>query len=155
MKNKKLLAIILLSLSFCFVSAVGYGRVRVEIAETKATRFDIKLLDAKIDYILGNPNDFLYILLRYDPVGTYGDQFPRWVITKDKIVVVIWDIRNKFSGKSEEVLLSYFKVELEDIVTGLEDLITDINTDVVAIFYSKKAIPLGYFYQGEYHLWED
>ena len=27
MKNKKLLAIILLSLSFCFVSGVGYGEV--------------------------------------------------------------------------------------------------------------------------------
>ncbi len=27
MKNKKLLAIILLSLSFCFVSGVGYGKI--------------------------------------------------------------------------------------------------------------------------------
>jgi len=28
-----------------------------------------------------------------------------------------------------------------------------MDTDVVAQFLSKQQIPLGYFYQGEYHLW--
>ncbi len=31
MKNKKLLAIILLSLSFCFVSGAGYGEIETQI----------------------------------------------------------------------------------------------------------------------------
>jgi len=33
-------------------------------------------------------------------------------------------------------------------------LAMDMDADIVAIFISKGDIALGYFYQGEYHLWE-
>jgi len=37
----------------------------------------------------------------------------------------------------------------------LEEVTTDMAADIVAVFYSEKETTLGYFYQGEYHLWEE
>ena len=49
-----------------------------------------------------------------------------------------------------------FKSILEALFSYLEaGVATDMDTDIVAKFHSKGAIPLGYFYQGEYHLWEE
>jgi len=71
---------------------------------------------------------------------------------------MIIDNRGIFSDKSERALLSQFKKELEAIYSSLYEatggMATDMNTDIVAAFYSREQNPLGSFYQGEYHLWE-
>ena len=36
-----------------------------------------------------------------------------------------------------------------------KEKIAVMKTDIVAILYSSEDIPLAYFCQGEYHLWED
>ena len=50
-------------------------------------------------------------------------------------------------------LLGDFKRQLEATYSFIAAWATDMDTDVVAVFYGRGEIPLGYFYQGEYHLW--
>lgn len=50
------------------------------------------------------------------------------------------------------VLLDEFRRELETIYKPISGIATDMGTDVVAKF-ERGITPLGYFYQGEYHLW--
>jgi len=163
MKNKKLLAIILLSLSFCFVSGAGYGEIEVNVIELKVPHIDFYLLEARVEYMMRNPINFLYVKFRYDRNGSYGELFPERLDTKGKIYVEIRDNRGLFSGRSGTVLLELFKWYL-DLIYGFigqlplsieYDLYGPMDNDVVAKFYSKGDIPLGYFYQGEYHLWEE
>jgi len=42
---------------------------------------------------------------------------------------------------------------LEVIYTFISAEATDMDGDIVAVFYRREGIPLGYFYQGGYHLW--
>jgi len=169
MKNKKLLAIILLSLSFCFMSGVGYGEEfsskewaasmklmrRRMYDELKASSMDIYLLEARVSYMMRNPTGFLLIGLAYDLFGVGGKAwgFPEGVDTKDKIYIAITDNRGASANKSEAVLLEQFKKELNIIYVGLFIRAPDMATDIVAKFSSMENVPLAYFYQGEYHLW--
>ena len=171
MKNKKFLAIILLSLSFCFVSGAGYGEefpskewvasmrlVRKQMHdEQKASSMDIYLLEAKVAYMMRNPTGFLLIGLVYDPFGVGGKAwgFPEGVDTKDKIYIGVTDNRGAFANKFEAVLLEQFEKELNIIYAGLFSIAPDMDTDIVAKLFDMNNVPLGYFYQGEYHLWGD
>ncbi len=167
MKNKKLLAIILLSLSLCFVSGVGYGEVdkhkelRDLLLEYKAPQMETFFLNTRIKYIMENPFDFLDVYFAYDQWGTwpwgdlYHGKLPRSVDTKDKLIVVIRDNRGEFSYKSTKALLELFKKHLKAATWFTGAAFPNMDTDIVAEFYSRDDIFLGYFYQGEYHLWEE
>ncbi len=157
MKNKKSLAIILLSLSFCFVSAVGYGEVKEWSDKEKISYTEVLLLlSARVDYIMYNPTAFLNVDFIYDSDGAFGKKvFPRDVDTKGKICVRVTDSRGVFSDKSGIALLDQFKRSLTVLYSFLAPLaVGDMNTHIAAIFLSREEIPLGYFYQGEYHLWK-
>lgn len=90
----------------------------------------------------------------YDPDGRFGEFFPEYVDTKDKVCVLVMDNRDTFSYKSGIALLDEFKGQLKVIYSFINGVATNMDIDVVAKFFSKGSIPLGYFYQGEYHLWE-
>lgn len=156
MKKRLFLVVILLSLSFCFVSGVGYGEVQEWMDKEKVSLMDITLLEARIDYIMQRPNDFMDVVLYYDPSGIFGrGLLPGNIDTKGKIIVRIEDNRDVFAGEPE-LLIIPFALELNSIykLSSLESVATDRDSDIVAVFY-REGIPLGYFYQGEYHLWED
>jgi len=157
MKNKKLLAIVLLSLSFCFVSGAGYGEVKKWLYESlKTSRMESYLLEARIDYIMLNPTIFLKVDFDYDSEGgLLKDMLPKLITTKGKIIITVKDIRGLFSDKSGIALLDTFKRYLEVLYSFVQHIATDMNDDIVALFYTREEIPLGYFYQGKYHLWED
>ena len=65
MTNKKLLAIVLLSSSFCFVSGVEYKEI-----EEWMVYIDFKPLEAKVNYIMAPPASFLDVSFYYDPDGS-------------------------------------------------------------------------------------
>ena len=75
MKNKKLLAIILLSLSFCFVSGVGYGEIKNKefLLETKAEKLEFELLVARVSYIMMWKDSFLRVSYYYDETGSHAE----------------------------------------------------------------------------------
>ena len=156
MRGKKLLAALLLGVGLCFVPALGYGEVSGWSYETPVTYIEIELLNARITYIMTNPTSFLVVGFSYDPTGLHGRiaGLPESVDTKGKISVVVGDNRGIFSDKSRKALLDSFKRELEIIYSYIQLVATDMDADIVARFYSREEIPLGYFYQGEYYLWE-
>ena len=171
MRGKKLLAAILLGVVLCFVPALGYGEVilgpRITIGEMlhvlkkeplwprmKVMYTDIDLLQGRVSYMMTNPANFLNVVFFYDPDGRFREFFPEGVDTKGKIYVLVTDNRDVFSYKSGIALRDEFKRHLEVIYSFIPEIATDMDADVVAKFYSKGGIPLGYFYQGEYHLWE-
>jgi len=88
----------------------------------------------------------------YDQFGGYGKD--AGLDTKGKIFVTVHDSRRVFPGKSGVTLLGRFKRELEVIYSFVDHIATNMRTDIVAKFYTREDIPLGYFYQGKYHLWE-
>ena len=163
MKNKKLLVIILLSLSFCFVSRVGYGEVKqLEYDyQAKTSYMDsilymrFVLLEARLNYMMSNSPDFLYVSFHYDPDGVIGKTggFPERVDTEGKVFITVIDTKDEFSDKSGVVLRKQFEMILEPIYLFIQGVATDMDNDVVAKFHSEDETPLGYFYQGEYHLW--
>jgi len=155
MRKKRFLAAILLSLSFCFVSGVGYGEIKPWMYTSETSYIDGSLLRAKVDYIMYNPDDFLVVRFYYDPYGNQLKDLLEKVDTEGKILIRVRDNRNVFFRKSRKVLLDQFREELEDIYQFIEMIATDMDTDIAALFYSTENIPLAYFYQGEYHLWED
>ena len=127
---------------------------------------DYQFLEARFEYMMHNPTNFLAVDLGYDPSGLSGilHGLPEGVDTKEKIIVRIYDNRSFFSNKSGMALLEAFKRELERIYSFIERwqvLVPnmDMDIDIVAIFFSSEDFPfvslLGYFYQGEYHLWEE
>jgi len=69
--------------------------------------------------------------------------------------VWIQDRTDVFSDKAGKVLIDQLKKNLENIYAFIMAEATDMDTDVVAVFLSREEIPLAYFYQGEYYLWED
>ncbi len=159
MRKKRFLAAILLGVVLCFVSGAGYGEIRAELMG-HPTRLDFLLLQSQFIYVMALPDHFLSILLSYDPDGKLKKEkeLPEGVDTKGKIVASIVDSRNRFLGRSGEDLLHHlFRWELEFMYVygAMIAIAPDMNTDIVAIFYSYKSIPIGYFYQGEYHLWEE
>lgn len=124
-------------------------------------RLELSLLSARIDYMMRNPTIFENVRFWYDPDGRYKKEFPEGVETEGKILVWILDNREIYRTMSGVALLDLFKRQLETIYTFLLVSVKDylgtdivIHTDIVAKFHSREEIPLGYFYQGEYHLWE-
>jgi hypothetical protein len=102
-----------------------------------------------------NPTSFLNVRFYYDPDGRFGRKFfPEGIDTKRKICVRVTDNRGVFSDKSGIALLDQFKRKLEVIYSFIRLMDTDMDTDIVALFFSKRGIPLDYFYQGKYYLWE-
>lgn len=154
MKNKKLLAIILLSLSFCFVSGAGYGEIEEWKIESKVPYIEWLLLKASLRYVMSNPTNFLFVEFTYSPDKVVGG-LPEGVDIKGKIWARVIDTRGIFSYKSGIALREHFKKELETLYSYIDDIATDMDTDIVAIFVSKGDLALGYFYQGEYHVWEE
>ena len=158
MEKKRLLAIILLSLSFCLVSGAGCGEVMHQASVVKAPLMDVILLEARVDYMMRNPDVFLDVNFFYDSTGSFGEGLPENVDTKGKVYIRVRDnLRGGFIYKSGTALLELFKRTLELVYAFIEvkGLVTDLNTDIVAKFLSRGGISLGYFYQGEYHLWEE
>ena len=158
MSAKKVLVVILLAVSFCFASGVGYGEIKTDLlGELGVSRMEYLLLKAKVDYMMRNPASFSDINWFYDGGGwsTLLGEWPNGIDSEKKIVVEIRDSRNIFLNKSRVVLLESFKEKLEVVYSFIEYIASYMNTDIVARFYSKGDIPLGYFYQGEYHLWKE
>lgn len=155
MRGKKLLAGFLVGVMIvCLVPVMGYGEIPI--------RMELNFLYAKIDYIMRNPNSFLNFILHYDPEGAIGEVFEYLesfpdIDTKGKILVVVLDNRGVFSNKSGIALLEEFEKQLEVIYWSIQHVATDMDTDIemVAVFFSRGKILLGYFYQGEYYLWEE
>jgi len=157
MRTKKLLAAFLLGVGLCFVPVLGYGEVKKFMAETKeVSNMNWYLLKARVNYVMRNPTTFSDVSFHYDAHGVYGrtEKFPKSVDTIGKIYVTVYDRRGVFSYKSGIALLDEFKKQLKVIYSFIIPVATNMDTDIVAKFYSRGDIPLGYFYQGEYHLWE-
>ncbi|MBA7710323.1 hypothetical protein ES703_119263 [subsurface metagenome] len=179
MRVKRLLAAFLLGVGLCFVPVLGYGEViletritvgeflvykdeplwgKVEAIDTEIglLKMYIILLEAKVSYVMHNPTRFSIVEFHYDPDGRYkrAMEFPENVDTKGKIFVGVGDTRGVFSYKSGIALLDEFKRRLEIIYSFIDLVATDMDTDIVAKFHSREGIPLGYFYQGKYYLWE-
>ena len=113
------------------------------------------LLTARISYIMGNPTTFTDVYLYYDLSGSCEEFFPEGVNTKGKIYVLFRDLRGYFSDRSGVALREAFKAYLDATYSYIKTWATDMDNDIVALYISKGEIPLGYFYQGEYHLWEE
>lgn len=58
MRSKQLLAAFLLGVGLCFVPVLGYGFM-MSYEDTR--EIEIKLLDARLDYIMCKPATFLYV----------------------------------------------------------------------------------------------
>jgi len=181
MKGKRVLAAFLLGVGLCFVPVLGYGEVIIpgygtQIGDrlggamdeklwpyvegiredVRLLRLDNALLNARIQYIMRNPTNFLSVDCYYDSDGRFSYPnifFPEGVETKGKIVILINDNRGEFY-LSGVALLDVLSANLKIIYSFLSPVATNMDTDIVAIFLSKEGIPLGYFHQGEYHLWE-
>ena len=156
MRKKRFLAAILLGVALCFVviSGVGYGEIRAELMGPP-TRLDFLLLQSQFNYVMFRPDRPNTILLSYDSDGKIGKgkELPEGVDTKGKIVVSIVTI----GGIANRDLLLGFKQDLEVIykLGAMVAIAPDMNTDIVAILYNWNCTPLCYFYQGEYHLWDE
>lgn len=155
MRVKTVLAAFLLGVGLCFVPALGYGEVITE--KEHPTYFRFYLLKARLNYVMMNPNDFACVFADYDDLGgalREIHKLPERVETKGKVLITVYDRRGAFSYKSGVDLLEAFKQILVVFYSYLDVWVTDMNTDIVAKFVSEGSIPLGYFYQGECHLWE-
>ncbi len=161
MRKKRFLAAILLSLSFCFVSGAGYGEVKEWMFEYKAPYINVVLLSCEINYMMSNPDSFQKIAFSYDPLGGLGKTMglPSYVDTKGKIGVAFVDRRGLFPKEDSDekiLLLVHLQVALETIYSFLDGLVaTDMDNDIIAVFADKEGTRVAYFYQGEYHLWEE
>jgi len=154
MKNKKLLTVVLLSLSLCSVPGAVYGEVLLR-GEMEVSSIEFLLLQDRIDYIMFNPTVPLIVDFHYDSDGQWGIFFPGEVNTKGKIFVWIQDRTDVFSDKTGKVLIDQLKRNLGNIYAFIMAEATDMDTDIAAAFFNREEIPLAYFYQGEYHLWEE
>jgi len=153
MRGKKLLVAFLLGVGLCFVPVLGYGEIRPDLP---ITSLSFHLLEARVNYIMSKPTSFLNVRFHYDSDGSIGKitGLPQGVDTKSKIVLAIQDNRGVFSNKSAALLNVEFELALWSIYSFIELVATDIDTDVVALFLGKEGNLLGYFYQGNFYLWE-
>lgn len=171
MRKKRFLAVLLVVV-LCFVfSGVGYGKeftleeIREIAYKQKASELDLTILKARTSYIMDNPTDFLNIVfcsydvggfIRFDDLREKKLAFYGIINTKGKLVVKIRDNRAAFSDKSGIDLGAIFYKHLVAFLYNSAGLGTffPYDTHVLAVFYGEEEVPLGYFYQGEYHLWE-
>jgi len=122
----------------------------------KALFMDAVCSRAMINYMMRNPNNFLDVKFSYDLDGRYerSGLLPEGIHTKGKIFISVTDNRDTFSRYSGTYLTDRFKTVLEPIYSFTDKLATDMDNDIVAMFYRKEDTLIGYFYQGEYHLWK-
>ncbi len=159
MRKKRFLAAILLGAVLCFmVSGVGYGEILGSMTwEREVTFWEIQFLEARINYMMKNPTSYLNLDFGFDMssdfLRTLG--LPIHVKTEDKISVIIGDTRDVFSHKSGKDLLDEFERILKTLHLSSMIWVTDIENDIFAIFFNIDGNPIGYFYQGEYHLWDE
>ncbi len=123
-------------------AGVGYGEIPEWLSETEASQMQVTLLSARIDYMMRNPASYLDVTFA-SSVGT------------GQIFIFIHDNRGRFLYKSGVALLDAFKRELEIIHSFIAHVAMNINTDVMAAFFSRGNIQLGSFNYGEYYLSED
>lgn len=184
MKGRGLLAVFFLSVGLCFVSVLGYGEVITGLSEEliseqewyfkkhfpdepiktvltytrkeHPTYWQFYVLRARVDYLMRNPNSFACVFADSDEFGGLREVYklPEDVKTKGKVLIAVYDKKGVFSYKSGTALLEALKRILVVFYSYLDVWVTDMDADIVAKFYSKEDIPLGYFYQGEYYLWE-
>jgi len=169
MKGKRLLAAFLLGVGLCFVPVLGYGEIPGKLVQgkvdawfdSKVSLLDFYLLEARVDYIMLNAPQHEYVWMKYDMDGSFEKffKFPEEVRTSDKIVIVIRDIREFYAPDALALvkwsLLELFRQQLKVIFAYIKDLATDMDNDIVALVQTKDQVPLAYFYQGKYHLWEE
>jgi len=154
MRNKRVLAVILLAGGLCFVPAMGYGEIQSSLYKSEGESMELRLLRARLDYIMSNPTIFLDVDFHYDVEGVWEDEFPEGVTTQGKIVVVIYDSRGRFTDKPSLLLLNEFRMTLEVLYSYIESVATNMYADIVSKLYTEDEIPLGCFYRGVYELWE-
>ena len=158
MRTRILLLAILLGVVLCFVSGAGYGDETLEetLFNNEPRLIDFYLLKAEVDYIKENPDSFLNVEFFYDRHGEWGlNVLPKNVDTKGKICIAVTDNRGMFSYKTGKFLLEQFERAIEDIRSSeITVWIIALNTEIVVVFRNKEET-LGYFYEGEYHLWEE
>lgn len=152
MRSKKLLAAILLGIGFCFISILGYTEVK------EYENMDAIFEQARTNYMMTNPNSYLYVNFYYDSDGWYKKFFPEGVNTKNKIIIEIIDNRNMFSldkrrRMATQAFVSYLRKQLRAICSFIPVLTIEMNTDIVAGFYNTKSASIGYFCEGKYFLW--
>ncbi len=111
MKKRLLLAATLLGVILFFVVAgVGYSKVHPSFDEGG----DLEIFqDARISYIMGNPDGFLLVYFTYSnpelgPLIGLQLKYPEGVDTVGKVLVRVYDTRGVFSGKSGASLLAQF-----------------------------------------------
>jgi len=158
MRGKKLLVGLLVGVMIvCLVPVMGYGEIKQWMYEERVPYIKFFLLERRLDYFMMHRDTFLFIHLHDDPDGKMGEEegFPEGVNTKGKIIVHIYDSRGVFSYKTGIALLDEFKKQLEIICEHIGNIVTDTDNDIVALFISGGGRSVGYFYQGEYHLWEE
>ena len=109
--SKGLSAAFLSIVGLCFVPVSGYGEVEKWMDKVKTSHMDLRLLEARVHYVMRNPTNFLNVSFHYDLVGILGGtlELPEAVNTKDKIIVLVYDNRNMFYHKSTIALLDIFK----------------------------------------------
>lgn len=157
MRTRSLLVAFLLTVGLCFVSGVGYGELieKEYLLGTQARPINYQLLDSRMNYIMLHPDSFLRVSYSYDELGQFAKYFPAGVSTKDKIFVSVLDSRDVFSGKTGAMLLLELKLQGFRACYFLGAIVSDMDNDIVVKFMDNLGEPLGYFYQGEYHLWEE
>ena len=158
MRTKKLLAAFLFGVGLCFVPALGYGEVKHEKYYLSTPYISFGLLRAEVHYIKANPESFLNVNFFYDLDGSVGaGMFPEGVDTVRKIIALVYDTRGVYNYKTGAALLGEFRKDLVVMFSFVEAaaVASDMDNDIVAKFYTREEIPLGYFYQGQYHLWEE
>jgi len=167
MRAKRAVVAFLLAAGLCLMSGVGHGTIRPELVvgkivawkDFKVSLLDYLLLEAKLDYMMRNFENFENIYLEYDMDGSVGRfyGFPETMDTTNKIVIVIEDIRDYYSpfflSLVDLSIVEGLEKQLKIIYLYIKDLASDMDNDVVARVSSKEGIKLAYFYQGEYHLW--
>ena len=121
---------------------------------------DYFLLEARVNYMMRNFESYDWVVMGYDMVGSFRDfyKLPDDVRTAGKIVVEIQDHRGELPlliPIGELSLLEVFERKLTTIYSYIEGISLDMDSDIIAILKSKEDIPLAYFYQGEYYLWEE
>jgi len=131
MRVKQLLAVFLLAVSLCFVPALGYGKVR-QWRETD--------IDFYLDKYPEEPRRGLY---EWQMANN-----EQWQLEMYKTLSGV-DLLNLFRAQLE-VMYQFLFTE----IAGRMNIPISLKTDIVGKFHSGGGIPLGYFYQGEYHLWE-
>ena len=153
MRKRGLLVAFLLSVVLCSFPILVNGEIDKSLLLPGVPFIDYYLLQSEILYVMNNPTSFLAVLLVYDFNGDYGSKLklPENVNTEGRVIIAIHDNRGIEERTS---LLIQFESILREIYSYISAWVTDMDNDIVGVFYSKEEIPLGYFYRGKYHLGE-